>query len=67
MINDHLAAQDEDLAFNLISIVDCFKNIDDSDDKETQDLTEAAFALDERLSINLSQSMSQVKKRQIQQ
>jgi len=63
------------LALNLISIIDKFKNIeneysDSNLDKKTQadisEISEAAFAVDDKISYNLSGNMSSAKKKALQ-
>ena len=67
MINEHLTYMDEELALSLINIVDAFKNIEESDDKQNDkqilDISETAFAIDDRISFNLTGSMSAMKKK----
>lgn len=75
LINDHLTFQDEELALNLISIIDKFKNIENEysglnlDQKKQADISEiseAAFAVDDKIAYNLSGNINQAKKKALQ-
>lgn len=55
-MNDHLTYQDEDLAIQLINLVDLMKQSDDLS------ISDTAFALDEKTSFNYGQVPSMKKK-----
>lgn len=54
-VNNHLTFQDEDLALQLIGIIDQYKN------QENEQICEAAFSVDETVSFNVSISTSKRK------
>ena len=59
MINDHLTYQDEELALNLMNSLDILKNCDD------QQVSDAAFEVDDRMKFNIG-AMPSFKKKAFQ-
>mmetsp|Transcript_16750 Transcript_16750/g.28451 ORF Transcript_16750/g.28451 Transcript_16750/m.28451 type:complete len:735 (+) Transcript_16750:1120-3324(+) len=65
-LNHHLTSQDEELALSLITIIDQFKSLDEDACPGALQLSDAAFAVDERISFNVGGRMSIQKKKMFQ-
>jgi hypothetical protein len=65
IMNEQLTYQDEELTLSLISIIDEFKAIEEDAFPGAEQLCETAFAVDEKISFNLSYSQQQKKRSKV--
>ena len=66
VINDHLTYQDEELALNLINIIDTLKNLDEDAGPKSTLISDAAFSVDESISFNITSNLGSKKKKALQ-
>lgn len=66
VINDHLTYQDEELALNLINIIDTLKNLDEDSGPKSIFISDAAFSVDENISFYITSNLSSKKKKAFQ-